>query len=287
MLLSVLVILLLGVDLSTDDWLRLTTLMLVAVVYVKVFVAVGILVSGLTRKASTSFLILLSIWAVMVLVVPRLATVAAGQIVDTMTVAELEGKRSRFGREQFRELREAQTKRWRERRAEMEGMSQEERQQYWERNQTRFAEEDTEDRQNTFDEIDAYAARLREQRRNETENMESLALNMARVTPAAAFQLAAMRLAGTGLETKQSYMARLRDYQKAYSAFLNEKMGSGIVVSGEPPKPTLAELPRFDPPKLTFRAALAPALIDIGLLALYVLLAFAAAYVVFLRYDVR
>ena len=49
----------------------------------------------------------------------------------------------------------------------------------------------------------------------------------------------------------------------------------------------LKELPRFQAPEYKFKEAVAPTVVDMGLLALYSLLAFAGAFVAFLRYDVR
>jgi hypothetical protein len=46
-------------------------------------------------------------------------------------------------------------------------------------------------------------------------------------------------------------------------------------------------MPTFDAPHLTVAGAAAPVVTDAGLLALASLLAFAGAFVAFLRYDVR
>ena len=90
------------------------------------------------------------------------------------------------------------------------------------------------------------------------------------------------------LRGKEGEFERLREYQTAYAAFLDERIGvRAIVTNEEPSKPSLAELPRFAHPRLTVPAALEPAFFDIGLLILYSLLAFSGAFVAFLRYDVR
>ena len=49
----------------------------------------------------------------------------------------------------------------------------------------------------------------------------------------------------------------------------------------------LKELPRFQPPKQEYSEAVAPSIIDFGLLSLFTIAAFAGAFVSFLRYDVR
>jgi len=49
----------------------------------------------------------------------------------------------------------------------------------------------------------------------------------------------------------------------------------------------VSELPRFEAPSHTFSEAIAPSVVDVGLLALFSVLCFAGAFVAFLRYDVR
>ena len=49
----------------------------------------------------------------------------------------------------------------------------------------------------------------------------------------------------------------------------------------------LREMPRYEPPKIQASRAVAPAIPDLGLLALLTIGAFAVAFTAFLRYDVR
>ena len=46
-------------------------------------------------------------------------------------------------------------------------------------------------------------------------------------------------------------------------------------------------MPRFKAPEIALPDYVTPALIDIGLLAVFSIIAFAGAFVAFLRYDVR
>jgi len=82
MLLGLLVILAYpGVQLSGTDWMRIALLMGVFVLYVVVFMTLGLLVSSRTRRSSTSFLVLLVVWVLFVLVVPKTSVILAGYAV--------------------------------------------------------------------------------------------------------------------------------------------------------------------------------------------------------------
>ncbi len=148
--------------------------------------------------------------------------------------------------------------------------------------------------------LDALDARLQEERRNRQAVQERLAFALARLSPAAAFSLAALDLAGTSLTLPQGYLDQARAYQQVFAAFQKEKTGgrssSGIRVAiavrgeGEEARDQpidVSELPVFEyrPPSAAqvFRAAT----FDLTVLALFNILFFTSATFAFGRYDVR
>ena len=92
-LIAVLLVMVVGVPMESGDWARLATLIGSSILYFTFFIAFGLLVSALTRRSSVSFLILLVAWVSLVLIVPRAATMAAGQIVTVKSVAEIESQK--------------------------------------------------------------------------------------------------------------------------------------------------------------------------------------------------
>jgi ABC-type transport system involved in multi-copper enzyme maturation permease subunit len=78
---------------STDQLLRLALILVLTLVYVVLFLSLGILVSTLTRRTSSSLVILLFIWALLVFVLPNLGTLVARQMVDVPSVRALSEKR--------------------------------------------------------------------------------------------------------------------------------------------------------------------------------------------------
>lgn len=78
---------------SSGQILRLALILVLTLLYVAFFLSLGILVSALTRRASSSLVILLLCWALLVFVLPNLGTLAARQLVDVPSVRALSEKR--------------------------------------------------------------------------------------------------------------------------------------------------------------------------------------------------
>jgi hypothetical protein len=49
----------------------------------------------------------------------------------------------------------------------------------------------------------------------------------------------------------------------------------------------ISELPLFKAPVVAYAEAFSPVIVDIGLLVLYIFLAFMGAFIAFVKYDVR
>ncbi len=295
-LLAVLATILLGIPMEGDGWLKLTTLLGVSVLYFTFFIALGILVSALTKHSAISFLVLLVIWVALVLIIPRAATMAAGQIVHVDSVAELDARKDRFGTDRWTAYRDERMRMRDERNTTMSGMTREQEDAYETANRERGVQDEEDLRQQTMEEIGEFARKLDEDRNNQKGEMQKVAFTLSRFSPASSYQIAAMNLAGTNVEMKARYETAMHDYHKAFTAFVNGKREQERLASqGRGPRShsdsdetlDLSELPRFTAPRYTYEEALAPTIVDMGLLALYSLLAFAGAFVAFLRYDVR
>ena len=85
------------VGLGGSHWLSLFLLLLVSCVYLSLFLLMGLLVSAVTKKASTSLIVLLAVWLFFVIIAPNLGAFIASEIIDTpseferdLEVAQLE-----------------------------------------------------------------------------------------------------------------------------------------------------------------------------------------------------
>lgn len=65
------------VSLQTEDWIRLAGIVGLSLIYLLVFFTLGLLTSTLTHQPSTALILVLSIWAMWVLGVPRIGCSAA------------------------------------------------------------------------------------------------------------------------------------------------------------------------------------------------------------------
>jgi hypothetical protein len=72
---------------------RLAFLLGLSLAYIALFLSLGLLVSALTKRSSSSLVILLLLWAMLVFVLPNLGTLAARQFVDVPSVKALNEKR--------------------------------------------------------------------------------------------------------------------------------------------------------------------------------------------------
>jgi ABC-type transport system involved in multi-copper enzyme maturation permease subunit len=82
-----------NVRLDGDRLGRLGLILVLALLYLALFLSLGMLVSALTRRAATSVIVLLFVWALLVFVLPNLGTLAARQFVHVPSVRALTEQR--------------------------------------------------------------------------------------------------------------------------------------------------------------------------------------------------
>ncbi len=305
-LLGLLVMIISGIPLLGADWVKIVFLLGTSLLYFTFFIAVGILVSALTKHSSTSFLILLTIWIAFVFIIPRVGVMVAGQFIVVPTNAEIESQRVAFQQQGWKKYGEEYSKLWEKRSAEMKGMTPAQQEQYRKDKEFEWMEEsDKITKKREKDENDFYE-RIVEGARNKREQLEKLALSLSRISPASAFQLTVMNLGGTDLEMRQRYETAMKDFRTKYNDFVEKKQkesggfggfrisfssgsgGSGIKFDdGRGKAIETKDLPKFSYAKESLATALVPSIVDMAIIILLTLGAFAAAYIVFLKYDLR
>ena len=82
-----------NVRLDGDRLGRLGLILVLALLYLALFLSLGMLVSALTRRAATSVIVLLFVWALLVFVLPNLGTLAARQFMHVPSVRALTEQR--------------------------------------------------------------------------------------------------------------------------------------------------------------------------------------------------
>ena len=307
-LIGLLAVILLGIPFGSGDWARFGTLILAGGLYFTFFIAFGLAVSALTRRSSTSFLVLLVSWIMLVLVIPRAGMMAAVELVPVPSVAEVESRKEGFERREWEKYRKGIGSKWRMRQAEIESIPEEEREEFEDTRSWDWMEQDEEDRQRLQARIAEHSRRINEEMRALQAGQQRLGLALTRISPASSFQLVALQVAGTGLGLQDRYTDSIEEYRDRFSGFVEEQGGNTFSMRlghadddedddedeaaagswGDQGKPLdLREMPRFEPPVLQAGATIAPTIPDLGILAMLIVLSFAVAFTAFLRYDVR
>jgi ABC-type transport system involved in multi-copper enzyme maturation permease subunit len=276
---------LLGVPLSADEWVRLALIVAAGLLYFGAFLTIGIAVSALTVRSSSAFLTLLVIWVFTVLILPRSAILVAGRAVDVPSLDDINAKKFRFSEQLFTEDRKKMSTFTPAKTGDMRKMVEEFQ---------KFMGAIADERQKK---IDDFSARLNEERANRQEVQSAVALGIARVSPSASFSLAAATLAGTSVSMKDRYLTAARGYQQTFGKFILDKTGmnpgGGMVFrmrtgDAEKPKPIdTHELPGFIYQPVMMADVLPPAMADLALLVLCSIVFFAVAHAAFRRYDLR
>lgn len=155
-----------SVEMSPQNWSRLGLFLLSSVIYLAIFFSLGLLISCLTHQSSSSLVVSLFAWTILVFLIPNLGNILARQFVEIPTVQQLELRRLQIAVSGQMEVNRLPT--WRERVARL-GRTRSEHNQV------------TEDYRNRFD------------------RLVTLSQNITRVSPTASFTFLATDLMGTGI----------------------------------------------------------------------------------------
>ncbi len=296
MLLGIAMVLLYKIPMTTAHWFQLGMLFTLAFLYFTFFMGLGLFLSSLTRGASSSFLYLLVIWVTFVLIIPRAGVMIAGQFIPVPTAAEISSKLSQKSREIYEEFMEWQKKRSKElyKGQDFKDLSPEERQARTREILDGYMKEIREEQDNISQKIAKYDAYLNEDWRNRKAEREKLGFLLSRLSPASSFQLAAMDVAGTGISLKTGYEDQMRAYSDIFNKFTSkkaaEKGNSMFKLFGDDNKREpldISEVPKFRFINPDLSHILQSAIIDVGILAFYILITIAGSFIAFVRYDVR
>ena len=303
-LISFLLLIVFQIPVSGSDWTQILSLVGLSILYVTLFIGIGILFSSITRSSSLSFLLLLVMWIGGVLIIPRLGVMAAGQISPVESIAQLEAKQEAFRKSRWDEYSSQLSDIWQQRNQEMEGMNEEERTAYRDEKEWEWLEEDDLTRKAVQSDIINNNRRLLEESVNAKKVQERLAFTIARLSPVSSFRLAAMNLAGTDIDMKNRYEESMRQYKDSFSEFIEKKTAdgeshggfninfdteSGMTIDFGRDDQTLdtSEMPRYQAPIVQAGFSFRNSILDFGLLMLFIILSFGGSFVAFLRYDMR
>ena len=285
------------------DWTRLLLIFLMFFLYLSVFFSLGLFVSARTSRSSTSFLVLLFLWVVFVMVIPKVAVITAGQLKPIPSVHEITAKKDAYLQqiqvEGQKTAREQVIKIMNEASAGMPDPSQarspEERNRLQRERDARQKESQQKIQQYIQDyqqqltsKIDENNAALERDYQLKKQAQQTLAVNLSRISPASALTFGSMTLARTGVDDYDRFLAAVRSYKPIYTKWVNSKLGQGInFQTGEQMKIKIDDMPEFSIAPESLGKSLARTLPDYSLMLVMIIVFFVGAYVSFLRYDVR
>ena len=191
-----------SISLGLNEWGRLGIIVLIAFVYVSIFLALGLLISARVRNSSTSLTILLLIWTVWVILLPSTLGAITSGLQPTMTSDEFDDRIQNlydnlnaqydYRRQDFRPSREIPA---------TEGTL------FWSKYITEEAKRNE---------------RLNEEHLNAQIAQIQLARSITRMSPASSVRYAIESLAGTGFTRHVQFLEHVRRYADEFRTFLIE-----------------------------------------------------------------
>ena len=254
---------------QTAFLVKIGLILLISFIYVLVFINLGIFISTMTHKSLNSKLMLLFIWVLFVLAIPKLSNMLTDVVfpVKSRQVLNLEKRiaKDNLNRERGERLKDI----W-------------EQENYDELREPIAAEFAQREKQ--------LMANMEQEYQNRKNTQTQMAKNISRISPSSSFMLAISELSNTGLSELGNFLRYTEQFSSAmedevYSVGYTDisekgyKFRMGVI--------DLGNMPRFLYQKLDTQSIIQYVWFDIILLILFNILFFAGSYVRFLRYDVR
>ena len=275
-----------GAQMDGAAWGKLSMVIFSGILLTGAFLTLSVMVSSMTQKSSSSFLILLVVWIMAVMIIPRLSVITSGALIKVPTVTEMNSKKGKL-----------QTQLWNEEKKNLvkfqapagSGM------QDAMTALNKYMKQKSEEREKRLSQL---TDRLNEERNNKELLMERLAFGFARISPIAVFSLAAQEAVGTSLKLQDDLQKASLEYRISYNKFMNEKTGGQandairmyMSKAGEGEKPkaiNTREIPEFVFKPSPVVENLAGVFPEMGLLVLFNFAFFAGTFFSFKKYDVR
>ena len=280
-----------GIALTGDDWRRLGCIFLLFLFYLSTFFTLGLFVSSLTARSSTSFFAVLAMWVTLVMVIPDLSALTAGRIRPVPAASEISVQKglATYQLQQESSRIQSEQQSWRVFTAEAI------------RKGVADAMQTSREFNLRINEINAHIDRDYQMHK---EAQYDLAKNLSRVSPATGLTFGAAVLARTGVDEYGRFMESTRIYRSVIRDWGGKADEQGLQVSQTTDSSgnvtginmstntmgmfeVLASMPQheFEPENLG--QSIQRALPDFVLMAVMSMIFFVGAYIAFLRYDVR
>ncbi len=252
------------------EWSAFAGMLGVAALYMSVFFALGLMISTLTHRSSTSLVLSFLVWVLLVLVVPNTAPIVARAAAAVPSAGVIASQREAIQREVWQEMRQR-----------MRQASGDERRQLRDEARQRIGSETDKLLADYLEKIDA--------------QIETSIL-LARVSPSANYVYATAGLAGSGLNdfsVLREYVKRYRDEFVEWTREEQRRRNREAENASDPNERQEIrdapvdpdDLPKYAPPRGSLGHVLVAAQTDLLVLIMLNVVFFLGAYMKFLRYD--
>ncbi len=264
---------------SGEDWVRLGLIVLVSLIYIWFFSVVALFVSVKTNKAATSIIVLLFVWVVFVLVIPKTTILLAKQIYKIPSVQEIQGQKDAVTQQAMQERMEYMNPdKWPEEIKSIKAPKEKQK-----------AIQDF-----MVKKLEKMLARIEEEHRGiedayrEKRNRQiRIGMDLSRISPVSSYTYTTAALARTDFEHQEAFVRAAKRYQIDFSSFFNEQVREMVKTGLQGAKLDLTGFPEFRFRLETLDESLTHVWIDIILLFLFSTAFFMLAFISFIRADVR
>lgn len=268
------------------EWLKILVVVILSLLYLSVFVFLGVFVSCRTTSSANCMVVLLLVWVGLVILVPSLGRTASNMFSETPTRVELN-----------RKLYETERQMW----DNSDKFGQNAGNSYADANDPRM---NLPARARLYNALTNAKNGIIEDHHNKMMAQALTGRNFTCLSPTAVYQRASEAVAGVGIGRCTDFYRQAKRYQINLKEFIRSKDAEDPdshhlifdednsrgafdwrTISKRPVD--FGTVPKFDERDLGLGQSLKLAVWDIGLLLLFNLAFFAASFVSFLRYDVR
>ena len=257
------------VQLGTDAWSRLGIIFFIAILYLCLFLALGLLVSSRVRQSAASLVILLLTWVTFVVFMPNTLASIASRFSTPMTSDEFLERRQQLNielRDEY-DARLQDTREYPAKRMELGG---------------EYVTKDAAERE-----------RLSQEYLSQQHAQIQLGRSVTRISPVVLVQHLLEVFAGTGFERHQQFVENVQRYAREYRGFVADMERSDPdslhilgMREGMSKKPISPEsIPTFED-TLSLSRDFNAAAVDLLLLTLFFVVLLSGAYLAFVRVEV-
>lgn len=271
-----------AVEIDTGQWFKILVIVLLSFLYLSIFILLGIFISSLSHKPASSMVVLLLVWVVLVILIPSFGRIIAGTSHKIPARLDMENKVA----EAIKQIRDDSEK-------------------FGKGAGSWNSQEDNPPAAAKY-----YNAQVNVKNTIMDEYLRQMIAQAKTgryftcISPAIIYQRASEAIAGIGTHRIAELCRHINRYQESLREFIRSRDAEdpdSLHLLFQFPSDWVAEnwhaisqnpvdfesVPKFQARDLGLGQSLKLAVWDIGLLVLFNLVFFAAAFVSFLRYDVR